>query len=404
MSKPELSGIPPIWTREDVEALRDHALEGIGSFMIRKDGSNFEAIYNSGPNLAGTLLAAATSTDALATFQAVESVALVNQTIHIKHADYNFSAKWEPAKKLRLIGEGLGTRLLPDGAFDAIDTTNLSLLNLVWRDADSVDHDACLDPSYFEPVYKSGSYGRKTTFEDTYMYEQPNPYNVVGTTQKIWSRIWYWPRVTDLDILNLAFGASFDINSITGTLLVSERLTDLTSMNNTELQQSYTSIGTGLIAADATQTIDHPTGGLFDPYTIDNLKVELIFRMQSGGQSAQIANVDLFLGCGEMFVGNQLLMKLHGKGFVLPSFVFATLGAAPANETHLKLDTGDGIIGAWAEKVFDSETAGLFQAADPVDRKVPLLITSDGLIVTGGVTTSQHQVVFVEGMSGVFTR
>jgi len=106
-----------------------------GSAFCGKDGSNGEIIQKS---------------DALSLFQYVESAVPENSKIAIRQADYVMSRKWVPTKKLRLHGEGLYTRILPDGAFDALDPTNLALFNVVWRDQYGVDHDASFDPNMFE--------------------------------------------------------------------------------------------------------------------------------------------------------------------------------------------------------------------------------------------------------------
>jgi len=135
---------------ENQNYMIDHAFEKPTSFIIRKRGVNYEAIHGSGSNQAGKILATGTSTDALVTFQAVEAIAPENSKVNVKHGDYTFSAKWNPTKKLRLHGEGIGTRLLPSGSFDAVDMTNLALFDIVWRDASGVDFDASFDPNMFE--------------------------------------------------------------------------------------------------------------------------------------------------------------------------------------------------------------------------------------------------------------
>jgi hypothetical protein len=86
--------------------------------------------------------------DALIVLNSVRDAAPENATIMFRHGDYILSSRFTSSKKLRLIGEGRGTRLLPSGSFDSIDPSNLSLLNIVWRDQYGVDHDASFDLTY----------------------------------------------------------------------------------------------------------------------------------------------------------------------------------------------------------------------------------------------------------------
>jgi len=150
----EFSKYPPTVDEEDWNAIVDHALEKSCAFIVRKKDTTYEAIYGSGADQAGKILVGSQSTDALVTFQAVETTASENQKIFVKHGDYTFSAKWSPAKKLRLHGEGKGTRLLPGGSFDAIDPSNLALFDIVWRDAKGIDHDASFDPNVFSQALR----------------------------------------------------------------------------------------------------------------------------------------------------------------------------------------------------------------------------------------------------------
>jgi len=150
----EFSKYPPTVDAEDWNAIVDHAFEKPCSFIIRKKDTTYEAIYGSGADQAGKILSGSQSTDALVTFQAVETAASENQKIFVKQGDYTFSAKWSPTKRLRLHGEGKGTKLLPGGSFDAIDPTNLALFDIVWRDAGGIDHDASFDPGIFRQALK----------------------------------------------------------------------------------------------------------------------------------------------------------------------------------------------------------------------------------------------------------
>lgn len=51
----EFSGIPPIWDRNDLNALLDHGLEKPPTYTVRKNGSDFEAIKGSGASGAGMI-------------------------------------------------------------------------------------------------------------------------------------------------------------------------------------------------------------------------------------------------------------------------------------------------------------------------------------------------------------
>jgi hypothetical protein len=84
--------------------------------------------------------------DALIVLNSVRDASPENATIMFRHGDYILSSKFTSSKKLRFIGEGSGTRLLPSGSFDSIDPTNLSLMNIVWRDGNGIDHDMSFDP------------------------------------------------------------------------------------------------------------------------------------------------------------------------------------------------------------------------------------------------------------------
>jgi hypothetical protein len=86
--------------------------------------------------------------DALIVLNGVRDAVPENATIMFRHGDYILSSRFTSSKKLRFIGEGSGTRLLPSGSFDAIDPSNLSLLNIVWRDRYGVDNDASFDLTY----------------------------------------------------------------------------------------------------------------------------------------------------------------------------------------------------------------------------------------------------------------
>jgi len=117
------------------------------SFMVfKKNGNYYVRDHNGNLKFSGV--------DAFSIFKSIESAAFENQLIVVKNGDYLFSQKWVPTKKLRLHGEGSGTRLLPSGTFDAIDPSNLSLLNILWRDANNVDHDASFDPEIFRQALK----------------------------------------------------------------------------------------------------------------------------------------------------------------------------------------------------------------------------------------------------------
>jgi len=126
----DLEGLPDTYPRilsGKLQQMVDHAFEKPCSFLVfwrSVDGTvYYYAVYGTGSNQAGKILSAATSTDALVTFQALESVASENSKINVKHGDYIFSATWSPTKKLRIHGEGEGTRLLNNGTYDAIDIT-----------------------------------------------------------------------------------------------------------------------------------------------------------------------------------------------------------------------------------------------------------------------------------------
>jgi parallel beta-helix repeat protein len=98
--------------------------------------------------------------DALIVLNSVRDASPENATLMFKHGDYILSSRFTSSKKLRFIGEGSGTRLLPSGSFDAIDPLNLSLLNIVWRDRygvdrdESVEHKVVSEASYI--IYKEG--------------------------------------------------------------------------------------------------------------------------------------------------------------------------------------------------------------------------------------------------------
>lgn len=136
------------------ESTHDHVFEKSCSWLVRLNGSNIEVLYGSGSNQAGKLVTLTGDvTDAYNVFPQIEALASANQTIGVKHGDYTFSAQWSPSKVLRIIGEGAGTRFLPSGAFDAIGLTNLKLQNILWRDADAVDHDQSFEKNVIDALF-----------------------------------------------------------------------------------------------------------------------------------------------------------------------------------------------------------------------------------------------------------
>jgi hypothetical protein len=115
------------------------------SYIISKDGS---AIYARDGNTGQVQI----FNDAFNAFKTIESLVAENSKISVKNGDYVFSQKWVPTKKLRLHGEGDGTRLLTSGSYDAIDPTNLALFDIVYQTADGVLHSASFDPNVFGDI------------------------------------------------------------------------------------------------------------------------------------------------------------------------------------------------------------------------------------------------------------
>lgn len=150
---------PVITKVGDYNNIIKHAFERGASFIARKNGANYELIYGHAENQAGKIVTAATDTDALTLLNWLKNNAAENCLTLFVAGDYTVSAKFSTTKKLRFHGEGSGTRILPGGSFDALDPTNLSLLNIVWRDADGVDHDASFDPNLFEDALRKVTVG-----------------------------------------------------------------------------------------------------------------------------------------------------------------------------------------------------------------------------------------------------
>lgn len=137
-------------TRGRFNPIPDHAFDKTVTFIVRKKGTDYEAIYGYDSSLAGKLVANSASTDALVTCQAIEAVAVAYDLVHLKIADFVFSATWTPSTYLCLEGEGKKTRLLSTDGFAAIDSTLFDLNNLVWFDADGNEHDETFVAKFLE--------------------------------------------------------------------------------------------------------------------------------------------------------------------------------------------------------------------------------------------------------------
>ncbi|MHC1600099.1 MAG: hypothetical protein ACXQS5_04680 [Candidatus Methanospirareceae archaeon] len=93
-------------------------------------------------------------TDAVTVMQKARDMMPEGATMFIKAGRYLMTAKLTSNKEIFLKGEGRGTKLIPTGNFDAIDTTNIRVMDLVWRDSSGVDHDASFDPNMFGEILR----------------------------------------------------------------------------------------------------------------------------------------------------------------------------------------------------------------------------------------------------------
>jgi len=93
-----------------------------------------------------------TATDALDTLQYARDHSPVGSIIMLKEGDFHVSAQFSSATEISLVGSGKATRLIPDGAFDAVDLTNVRVFELVWIDAQGIEHDETFYAFKQEPV------------------------------------------------------------------------------------------------------------------------------------------------------------------------------------------------------------------------------------------------------------
>jgi hypothetical protein len=185
-------------------------LPSTASYIIYTDGTYYYATRADGYLAFGGPVnrGGVSGTDALAVFRAVENVAPTGSLIFVRHGDYVFSATWNPTKKLRLHGEGSGTRLLNNGPYDAINTTNLALLDIVYQTADGVLHDASFDPNMFGDILRGEMLAKDSTVSPLTFAD----YNLLtidlGVAQ---TDVLIATNVTYLKVISATSGATYSI-------------------------------------------------------------------------------------------------------------------------------------------------------------------------------------------------
>jgi hypothetical protein len=119
---------------------------GAPSIIVFQEGGVFFALDTR------TKAFVAQGPDAAAVIQKAVDRVEEGRMVFIKGGVYNLTAKITTTKTVFLVGEGTGTRLLPTGAFDAIDAAKIRARDLVWRDAAGVDHVATVEAVRVEAV------------------------------------------------------------------------------------------------------------------------------------------------------------------------------------------------------------------------------------------------------------
>lgn len=113
----EFSGIPPIWTRDDVTSLLDHAFEKQSDYILRKKGNNFEAIYGSGSDQAGKIYSS--DADAEVLIQSVFDNLANGESVFFKNAEYPITSGLTLGG---VAGNKRGCSLIFEGGFDEYTT------------------------------------------------------------------------------------------------------------------------------------------------------------------------------------------------------------------------------------------------------------------------------------------
>jgi hypothetical protein len=107
------------------------------TFMIYQDEDGINVVDSEGNTVFS-------GTDAASVIQQAINNVTAGGMVFIKGGDYQLTAKLTSANEVFIKGEGKATRLLPTGAFDAVDLTNIRVSDLIWRSRNGVDYDTTL--------------------------------------------------------------------------------------------------------------------------------------------------------------------------------------------------------------------------------------------------------------------
>lgn len=185
----ELRAIPPTLTRTEWNALVDHALEKSASYILRKNGSNFEAIYGSGSNQSGQIHNS--NSDAEQVIQTLFNDLTEGQSVFFKNAEYPITT-----------GLSLGTSVVqrgislmfergrsPYGTYGARlkTTADIDLLTL----ASKVSYSKIINGAFIAPytgtksVIKTDSHSTRMTFSGCEIYGGGNGLYLEGSDARI---------------------------------------------------------------------------------------------------------------------------------------------------------------------------------------------------------------------------
>jgi hypothetical protein len=185
--------------------------------------------------------------DAYTVIMAAINAVDAGSTIFISSGVYYLTNTLTSSKKVLLMGEGEGTKLLPTSSFNAVDTTNIKLLNLVWRDSAGVDN----NETFYTQLFKSHRTAVPIDHPDASI---PISKLAFGTLRKV-AEVYVSTSLSqitipDLDIVNDKFYLLFSfLKNATGSTLNYHLLYNFLTTTTNYYNQSLIADGSTVTAA-----------------------------------------------------------------------------------------------------------------------------------------------------------